>query len=40
MQIKNLQKKINNSQSNHYQLNNEKKVDINILDRVKKEKNN
>ena len=42
MQIKNSTKeKINNSQSNHYQLNNEKKVDINILlNRIKIEEKN
>ena len=42
MQIKTPAKeKINNSQSNHYQLNNEKKVDINILlNRVKIEEKN
>ena len=42
MQIKiPTKKKINNSQSNHYQLNNEKKVDINILlNRVKIEEKN
>ena len=42
MQIKTPAKeKINNSQSNHYQLNNEKKVDINILlNRIKIEEKN
>ena len=42
MQIKiPTKEKINNSQSNHYQLNNEKKVDINILlNRVKNEEKN
>ncbi len=42
MQIKTPAKeKINNSQSNHYQQNNEKKVDINILlNRVKIEEKN
>ena len=42
MQIKiPTKEKINNSQSNHYQLNNEKKVDINILlNRVKIEEKN
>ena len=42
MQIKTPTKeKINNSQSNHYQVNNKKKVDINILlNRVKIEEKN
>ena len=42
MQIKiPTKEKINNSQSNHYQLNNEKKVDINnLLNRVKIEEKN
>jgi len=42
MQIKiSTKKKVNNSQSNHNQLSNEKKVDINILlNRIKSEKKN